>query len=91
MTSRKTPLAWFRTSTIAKIPPLRLSCSMLSVASSSEKSIDVGSHVSIHWSSGSPHTGEWLPPDVRAKGDPLLVLSTTATTHGDPSAVSPSV
>ena len=43
MTSCKTPLAWFRTSIIAEIPSLRISRSMLSVASSSEKRIDVGS------------------------------------------------
>ena len=48
MTSRRTPLAWFRTSIIAEIPSSRLSRSMLSVASSSEKSIDDGSCESIH-------------------------------------------
>ena len=90
MTLCRTPLDWFRTSIMVEIPSLRLSRSMLSVASSSEKSIDVGSCGSIHWSSDSPHVGERLPPDVKAKGDPPLVLSTTATTPGDPSAVSPS-
>ena len=35
--------------------------------------------------------GEWLPPNARAKGDSLLVLSTTTTTPRDPSAVSPSI
>ena len=65
---------------MAKIPSLRLSRSMLSVASSSEKSVDVGSCGSIHWSRGSPRVGKWLPPDTRAKGEFLLVLSTTATT-----------
>ena len=76
---------------MAEIPSLRLSRSMLSVASSSEKSIDVGSCGSIHWSSDSPHVGERLPLDVRAKGDPPLVLSTTTTTPRDPSVVSPSL
>jgi len=32
-----------------------------------------------------------MSPGARAKGDPLLVLSTTATMLEDPSAVSPSV
>ena len=90
-TSRRTPLAWFRASSMAKIPLLRLSRSMFLVASSSEKSINVGSYESIHWSSGSPHAGEWLRPDVRAKGDSLWVLSTTATMPGDPSAMSLSI
>ena len=35
--------------------------------------------------------GKWLPPNIRARGDSPLVLSTTATTPGDPSAVSPSI
>ena len=35
--------------------------------------------------------GEWLPPNVNAKDDSLLVLSTTAMMSGDPSASSPSV
>ena len=43
MMSCRMPLAWFRTSIIAKIPLLRLSRSMLSVASSTEKRIDIGS------------------------------------------------
>ena len=43
MMSRIMPLTWFRTSFIAEIPPLILSRSVLSVASSSEKRIDVGS------------------------------------------------
>ena len=43
MMSCRMPLAWFRTSITAEIPSSRLSCSMLSVASSSEKRIDVGS------------------------------------------------
>ena len=43
MMSRRTRLARFKTSIIAEIPPSRLSRSMLSVASSSEKRIDVGS------------------------------------------------
>ena len=34
--------------------------------------------------------GERLPPDIRAKGDPPLVLSTTAMMPGDPPATSPS-
>ena len=43
MTSHRTPLDWFRTSIKAEIHSLRLSRSMLSVASSSEKRVDVGS------------------------------------------------
>ena len=43
MMSCRTPLAWFRTSIVAEIPSSRLSLSMLLVASSSEKRIDVGS------------------------------------------------
>ena len=39
----------------------------------------------------SPRAGERLPPDIRAEGDPLLVLSTTAMAPEDPLAVSPSV
>ena len=35
--------------------------------------------------------GKWLPPNIRARGDSPLVLSTTATMPEDPSAVSPSV
>ena len=57
----------------------RLSRSMLSVASSSEKRVDVGSRGAIHWSGGSPRMGERLPPDNRAEGDPPLILSTTAS------------
>ena len=43
MMLHRTPLAWFRTPIIAEIPPSRLSRSVLSVASSSKKRIDVGS------------------------------------------------
>ena len=50
---------------------------MLSVASSSEKRIDVGSGGSNHWSSYSPH----------ASSAPL-VLSTPTMTLEDPPAVS---
>ena len=76
---------------MAEIPSLRLSCSMLSIESSSEKRIDVGSCRSVHWSSDSPRVGERLPPVIRAKGDSPLVLSTIAMMLGDPSAMSPSV
>ena len=48
MTSRWMPLAWFKASIIAENPTSRLSRSMLSVASSSEKRVDVGSRGSIH-------------------------------------------
>ena len=91
MTSRGTPLARFRTSIIAEIPSSRLPRYMLSVASSSEKRVDVGSRGSIHRSGDSPRVGERLPPDTRAKGDLPLVLSTTVTMLGDPPTVSPSV
>ena len=91
MTSCRAPWAWFRASSMASMPSLRLSRSMLSVASSSEKRVEVGSRGSIHWSSSSPRAGERLHPDIRAKGDPSLVLSTSATTPGDPPAVSPFV
>ena len=43
MTSRRMPLAWLKASIIAENPTSRLSYSMLSVASSSEKRVDVGS------------------------------------------------
>ena len=43
MTSRRTPLAWLKASIIAENPTSRLSRSMLSVASSSEKRVDIGS------------------------------------------------
>ena len=43
MTSCRTPLAWLKASIIAKNPTSRLSRSMLSAASSSEKRADVGS------------------------------------------------
>lgn len=75
----------------AAIPSSRLSCSMLSVASSRAKSVDVGSCGFIHRSRGSPCVGEWLPLDVMARDDSPLVHSTTAATFGDPSAMSPSV
>ena len=91
MMSRRTPLAWLKASIIAENPTSRLSRSMLSVASSSEKRVNVGSQGSIHWSSGSPRTGERLPPDIRAKSDLPLVLSTTAKAPEDPLAVSPTV
>ena len=76
---------------MAEIPSLRLSRSMLLVASSSKKSINVGSRGSIHWSSDSPRIGERLPLDIRAKGDPPLVLSTTTMMPGNPSALSSSI
>ena len=43
MMSHRTPLAWLKASIIAENPMSRLSCSMLSVASSSEKRVVVGS------------------------------------------------
>ena len=47
MTSRRTPMAELKASIIAKNPMSRLSRSLLSVASSSEKRVDVGSWRSI--------------------------------------------
>ena len=41
MTSRRMPLAWLKASIIAKNPTLRLFRSMLSIASSSEKRVDI--------------------------------------------------
>ena len=87
--SCRMPLSWFRTSIIAEIPSLRLSRSVLSVASSSKKSVDDGSYGSIHCTRGLPRMGERLPLDIRAKGDPPLVLSTTAMMPGDSPAMSP--
>ena len=43
MMSCRMPLAWLKASIIAENPTSRLSRSMLSVASSSEKRVDVGS------------------------------------------------
>ena len=43
MTSRRTPLAWLKASFIVENPMLRLSRSMLSVASSSEKRVVIKS------------------------------------------------
>ena len=43
MTSHRTPLAWLKASVMAENPMSRLSRSMLSKASSSEKRVDVGS------------------------------------------------
>ena len=73
------------------IPSSRLSRSMLSVASSREKSVDVGSCGFVHQSRGLPYRGEWLPPEVRIRDDSPLVLSATTTTSEDPSAVLPFV
>ena len=47
-TSCRVPLAWFMASSTAAIPSSRLSRSMLSVASSRVKSVDVGSYGFIH-------------------------------------------
>ena len=66
-TSPKAPRAWSRASSTDVIPMSRLSRSMLSAASSRVKSVDVGSSGLAHQSRGSPHTGESLPTDVRAR------------------------
>ena len=88
-TSRNAPVAWSRASSTDVIPTSRLSRFMLSTAASRVKSDNAGSCGSTHWSRGSPHAGKWLPPDVKARDDPLSVHSATAAMLGDPSAASP--
>ena len=90
-TSCWVPLAWSKASSTTIIPSSRLSRSMLSAASLRVKGVNVGSYRFVHGSKGSSCAGEWLPPNVRARDDSPSVLSTTATTSGDPSVASPSV
>ena len=72
-------------------PTSRLSYSMLSVASSRVKSIDVGSYGLAHRSRGSPHVGESLPTDVRARdGSPLAPIATDPFCRDVPAGTLPS-
>ena len=91
MMSRNAPGAWFRASCMDTIPTSRLSCSMLSAASSRVKSIDAGSCGFVHRSRGSPHASEPLPTDVRARDDsPLAPSTTNPFCHDVPTRTPPS-
>ena len=76
---------------MAIIPSLRLSCSMLSAASSRVKSVDDESYRFAHRSRDSSLVAERLPPNIKARSDsPLVLPATTATSEG-PSVAFPSV
>ena len=81
--SCKAPLAWSKASTTNVIPTLRLSYSMLSMAMARVKSIDTGSYGFVHLSKGSPHAGESLPTDIRARDDFPPVPSATDPSRRD--------
>ena len=66
---RKAPQAWSRALSTDVTPTSRLSHSMLSMASSRVKSVDVGSSRLTHWSRGSPRVSDPLPTDVRVRDD----------------------
>jgi len=94
--SFKAPLVWSKASIIDVIPTSRLSCSMLSAATSRVKSIDAGSYGFVYRSRGLPHMGESLPTNDSARDDFPSVpsaadLSATTMTPGDPSSMSPSI
>lgn len=91
MMSRKAPPAWSKASSMDAIPTSRLSHSMLSVASSRVKSVDVGSYGFVHQSRGTPCASESLPTDVKGRDDSPLVLSATTVMSRDPSVASPYV
>ena len=71
-------------------PTSRLSCSMLSAASSIVKRIDVGSSGLSHQSKGSPCIGESLPTDVRVRdGSPSAPIAADPSRRDVPAGTLP--